>query len=126
MTITFNHTIIAARDRHESASFFTSLFGLGAPTSWGPFVTVTLDAGVRLHFAEPGIDDIQMQHYAFLVDDRTFDAIYTRIVDGGLEHWADPQMTMPGQINTNNGGRGFYFFFDPAGHAMEVLTRPDD
>ncbi len=31
-------------------------------------------------------------------------------------------MTTPG-INTNHGGRGFYFF-DPAGHGMEVLTRP--
>ncbi len=34
-----------------------------------------------------------------------------------------PQTTMPGQINTNHGGRGFYFK-DPAGHGMEVITRP--
>jgi catechol 2,3-dioxygenase-like lactoylglutathione lyase family enzyme len=123
MPVAFNHTIIAARDRRESATFFTTLFGLPEPTIWGPFAIVTLSDGVVLQFAEPGIDDIQMQHYAFLVDDDTFDAIYQRILDGGVVHWADPQMTMSGQINTNHGGRGFYFK-DPSGHGMEIITRP--
>jgi catechol 2,3-dioxygenase-like lactoylglutathione lyase family enzyme len=123
MPIAFNHTIIAARDRHESASFFTNLFALPEPTTWGPFVSVTLDHGVLLHFAEPNVVDIQMQHYAFLVDDSSFDGIYARIVNAGIAHWADPQRTLPDQINTNHGGRGVYFH-DPAGHAFEVITRP--
>ena len=66
MPIAFNHTIITARDRHASASFFTELFGLPEPTEWGPFIIVTLEYGVFLQFAEPGVADIQMQHYAFL------------------------------------------------------------
>jgi catechol 2,3-dioxygenase-like lactoylglutathione lyase family enzyme len=123
MSITFNHTIIAARDRHESAAFFTNLFGLPAATLWGPFAIVTLAHGVFVQFAEPGVADIQMQHYAFLVDDNTFDAIYGRLVAGGIAHWADPQGASPNQINTNHGGRGVYFR-DPAGHGLEVLTRP--
>ena len=123
MSIRFNHTIIAARDRHVSAAFFTHLFGLPEPTAWGPFVSVSLDEGVVLQFAEPGINDIQMQHYAFLVDDRSFDEIYARLLQGGIEHWADPQKTQPGRINTNHGGRGVYFH-DPAGHGLEILTRP--
>lgn len=123
MTIAFNHTIIAARDRHESAAFFTKLFGLPEPTLWGPFAIVTLDHGVFVQFAEPGVADIQMQHYAFLVDDASFDAIYGRILDAAIDHAADPQGTMPGQINTNHGGRGVYFR-DPAGHGMEIITRP--
>jgi len=123
MTVTFNHTIIAARDRRESASFIARLFGLSEPVEWGPFASVALDEGVLLQFAEPGIDDIQMQHYAFLVDDETFDAIYERMLARNIEHWADPQTTLPGQINTHHGGRGFYFK-DPAGHGMEVITRP--
>jgi len=125
MTIAFNHTIIAARNRHESASFFTNLFGLPEPTLWGPFAIVTLEYGVFVQFAEPGVADIQMQHYAFLVDDSSFDAIYGRMLDGGIAHWADPQQTLPGQINTNHGGRGAYFN-DPAGHGMEIITRPYD
>ena len=123
MSIKFNHTIVAARDRHVSAAFFSHLFGLPEPTTWGPFVSVMLDEGVFLQFAEPGINDIQMQHYAFLVDDRSFDEIYARILQGGIEHWADPQMMLPGQTNTNHGGRGVYFR-DPAGHGLEILTRP--
>ena len=123
MTIAFNHTIIAARDRHESASFFTRLFALPEPTVWGPFVIVTLDHGVFLQFAEPDVPDIQMQHYAFLVDDASFDAIYGRLVDAGIAHAADPQGTRPNQLNTNHGGRGVYFR-DPAGHGLEVITRP--
>lgn len=123
MPITFNHCILAARDRYESASFLSTILGLPEPATWGPFVIVTLDGGVTIQFAEPNVDEIQMQHYAFLVDDANFDQIYQRIRDRGVEHWADPQATLPGQINTNHGGRGVYFR-DPAGHGLEVLTRP--
>lgn len=123
MPVSFNHAIITARDRHESASFFAGLFGLGEPTLWGPFAIVALDGGVFLQFAEPSIDDIQMQHYAFLVDDLRFDEIYQHLVDRGIDHWADPQMKLSGQINTNHGGRGVYFK-DPSGHGLEALTRP--
>lgn len=123
MPITFNHSILAARDRFESASFLANILGLPEPTTWGPFAIVTLDDGVTIQFAEPNVDDIQMQHYAFLVDDANFDQIYQRIRDQAIEHWADPQATLPGQINTNHGGRGVYFR-DPSGHGLEVLTRP--
>ena len=123
MAVAFNHTIIAARDRNESASFYTQIFGLPEPTVWGPFVIVTLDEGVFVQFAEPNVAEIQMQHYAFLVDDESFDAIYGRIVAAGIAHAADPQGTLPNQIKTTHGGRGVYFR-DPAGHGMEVITRP--
>jgi len=123
MTVVFNHTIIAVRDKQESASFFTKPFDLPAPTFWGPFAIVTLADGVFVQFAEPGVAAIQRQHYAFLVDDSTFDAIYGRIVAAGIDHAGDPQGAMPNQINTNHGGRGVYFR-DPAGHGLEVITRP--
>jgi catechol 2,3-dioxygenase-like lactoylglutathione lyase family enzyme len=123
MAVAFNHTIIAARDKQASASFFTALFGLPEATTWGPFAIVTLADGVFVQFAEPNVAEIQMQHYAFLVDDERFDAIYGRIVAAGIDHAGDPRWTTPGQINTNHGGRGVYFR-DPAGHGLEVITRP--
>jgi catechol 2,3-dioxygenase-like lactoylglutathione lyase family enzyme len=123
VSIALNHTIIFARNRPESAAFFTRLFGLPEPTMWGPFAIVHLDHGTFVQFAELDAAEIQMQHYAFLVDDERFDAIYQRLLDGGIEHWADPRATLPGQINTNHGGQGVYFL-DPAGHGMEVITRP--
>ncbi|GGG17341.1 glyoxalase/bleomycin resistance protein [Rhodococcoides trifolii] len=122
MPVTFNHTIIASIDRHESARFYREILELSEAPSWGPFVNVRLDAGVLLQFAEPPVD-IQMQHYAFLLDDEAFDRAYQRLVDRGIDHWADPQMQRAGETNTEHGGRGVYFK-DPAGHGLEIITRP--
>lgn len=122
MAVTFNHTIIAAKDRTESARFFRELLELAEAPSWGPFTNIQLDDGVLLQFAEPPVD-IQMQHYAFLVDDELFDRAYRRLCEQGVVHWADPQMRRPGEINHEHGGRGVYFK-DPAGHAIELITRP--
>jgi hypothetical protein len=68
-------------------------------------------------------DEIRPQHYAFLVSEEEFDAIYGRIRAGGLQHWADTRGSRPNEINHNDGGRGVYFQ-DPAGHYLEILTRP--
>ncbi|MGW6564286.1 VOC family protein [Streptomyces sp. NPDC054975] len=122
MAVSFNHTIIAAKDRDESARFFRELLELPEAPSWGPFVNIQLSDGVLLQFAEPPFE-IQMQHYAFLIDDELFDRAYQRLCDGGVEHWADPQMRLAGEINHGHGGRGVYFK-DPAGHAIELITQP--
>nr|WP_130506149.1 VOC family protein [Microterricola gilva] len=122
MSAAFNHTIIASTDRHESARFYRDLIEAAEAASWGPFSNITLDDGVMLQFAEPPVT-IQMQHYAFLVDDELFDRAYSRLIDWGVTHWADPQMTRPGDTNTEHGGRGVYFK-DPAGHAIELITQP--
>ena len=122
MPVSFNHTIIAAKDREVSARFFRDLLELPEAPSWGFFTNIQLADGVLLQFAEPPVE-IQMQHYAFLVDDDLFDRAYRRLADGGVVHWADPQMRRPGEINNEHGGRGVYFK-DPAGHAIELITRP--
>ena len=118
----FNHTIIASIDRAASAGFYRSILEADEAPGWGPFTNLTLAGGVMLQFAEPPVE-IQMQHYAFLVDDQHFDRAYQRLVNAGVEHWADPQMTRPGETNTEHGGRGVYFK-DPSGHALELITKP--
>lgn len=123
MTVSFNHCIIFAENTQASASFFTHLFDLPDATAWGPFLSVRLEHGVVLQFAAPGIV-VQPQHYAFLVSEEEFDAIYARLLTAGVEHWADPQCSQPDEYNRNFGGRGVYFR-DPAGHGLEVLTRAD-
>jgi catechol 2,3-dioxygenase-like lactoylglutathione lyase family enzyme len=122
MSATFNHTIIAAKDREESARFFRDLLEVPEAPPWGPFTNIQLTDGVLLQFAEPPVE-IQMQHYAFLLDDDLFDRAYQRLRDDGIEHWADPHRQQPGEINHEHGGRGVYFF-DPAGHGIELITRP--
>jgi hypothetical protein len=63
------------------------------------------------------------QHYAFPVDEGEFDAIRPRIVDRGPDFWAGPFHRRPGEINTNDGGRGFYWA-DAYGHNLEIITVP--
>jgi extradiol dioxygenase family protein len=124
MPISFNHTIVAARDKRESAEFLAELFGLPGPTPFGHFMVVALEHGASLDYSDAPVgDEIRRQHYAFLVSEEDFDAIYAKIQSRGLEHWADPGARRPGEINHRDSGRGVYFR-DPAGHAMEILTRP--
>jgi catechol 2,3-dioxygenase-like lactoylglutathione lyase family enzyme len=124
MTINFNHTIVASRDKKESAEFLAELFGLPSPKPFGRFMVVALEHGVNLDFADaPDGEKIGRQHYAFLVSEQEFDTIYGKIQSRGLQHWADPGQNRPGEINHNDGGRGVYFP-DPSGHGMEILTRP--
>jgi catechol 2,3-dioxygenase-like lactoylglutathione lyase family enzyme len=122
VTVSFNHMIVFAVDKQESATFLAELLDLAAPTAWGPFATVELEPGVLVQYADADFD-IQAQHYAFLVSEEQFDGMYRRLLDRGLDHWADPRMSRPGEWNTNHGGRGVYFR-DPAGHNLEVLTTP--
>lgn len=122
MTISFNHTIVFSRDRSVSALFFTTLFGLPDAVADGPFLAVGLDNGVTLDFATSPVE-VLPQHYAFLVSETDFDAIYGRIRANGMDHWADPRKARPGEINRNDGGRGVYFH-DPDGHNLEIITRP--
>ena len=124
MPIAFNHTIVAARDKRESAEFLSELFGLPSPVPFGHFLTVPLEHGASLDYAEVSEGEaIRPQHYAFLVTEGDFDAIYGKIQSRGLEHWADPGAHRPGEINTRDGGRGVYFR-DPNGHVLELMTAP--
>jgi len=120
MAVELNHTIVPSHDKHASAQFLAELLGLSVGAEDGPFVPVALGNGVTLDYMNrQGFGE---EHYAFLVDDATFDAAYQKMRDRGLEHWADPEHTQPGEINTRWGGRGVYFP-DPNGHNLEILTR---
>src|SRR5258708_11898130 len=99
MTIKLNHTIVHSLDQREAAGFFAELFGLPAPTKFGPFLDVEVGNEVTLAFLDADGEKIQMQHYAFLVSEAEFDAIFGRIKERGLEYWADPGQTEKGKIN---------------------------
>jgi catechol 2,3-dioxygenase-like lactoylglutathione lyase family enzyme len=122
MTAHFNHTIIASINAAEMAEFYRDLLEADEAPSWGPFVNVQIAAGVLLQFAAPPME-FPPQHYAYLLDDAHFDRAYAKITDRGLDHWADPQRSKPGQINHEHGGRGVYLL-DPSGHYLELITQP--
>ncbi|WP_151484085.1 VOC family protein [Streptomyces albicerus] len=123
MSVKLNHAIVHARDNRESAEFLAHILDLEIGTEWGPFIPIAVSNGVTLDFAAIPAESIVMQHYAFLVTEEEFDGIFQRIQDAEITYWADPHGRQPGEINRNDGGRGMYFM-DPAGHGMEVITRP--
>jgi catechol 2,3-dioxygenase-like lactoylglutathione lyase family enzyme len=122
MTAQLNHTIVRVSDKERAAADLAQILGVEQPASYGPFEVLMLGNGVSLDFADDhGAPD--HQHYAFLVSEEEFDAVQARIVERGLTFWADPFHRRPGQINTNDGGRGLYWE-DADGHNLEVLTVP--
>jgi catechol 2,3-dioxygenase-like lactoylglutathione lyase family enzyme len=122
MAVQLNHTIVHARDAKASAEFLADILGLSAPRRLYHFWIVETSNGVSLDFMATD-EEIQIAHYAFLSSEAEFDAIFGRIEARRIPYWADPMGSRPQQINHNDGGRGVYFR-DPAGHYLEVITRP--
>ena len=122
MSVQFNHTIIHARDNERAAQFLADMLGRPEPGRFGPFAVVELDNGVSLDFISTE-GEIASRHFAFLVDDATFDRGMARLKALALAYWADPAAEQEGEINHNDGGRGVYFS-DPDGHFLEMITTP--
>ncbi|MFS8103420.1 VOC family protein [Lentzea alba] len=122
MPVQLNHTIVHTTDQERSARFLTELLDLPEPVRFGPFLVVEVANGVSLDYITSQ-DPIAEQHYAFLVSEEEFDQIFGRIQERGLDYWADPFHSKPGEINHNDGGRGVYWD-DPDGHNLEIITRP--
>ena len=120
MSVELNHLIVPAKDKWASARFIADILGVEAGPEWGPFVPVRV-GGVTLDYDQ--WDDVTPQHYAFLVSDEEFDAAFARIRASGAGFYAEPDRSGRGKINKYFGGRGVYFD-DPAGHLMEIITRP--
>ncbi len=116
-----NHIIVPAKDKHASAKFLAAILGVEAGPEWGHFMPVRTANGVTLDFVDS--KDLRTQHYAFLVDDREFDAGLERIKKDGVRYFARFDRSGPGEINRLYGGRGVYFD-DPNGHLLELITKP--
>ncbi len=118
MAVQLNHTIVRVDDKKAAAGFLAEILGLDPPVPFGPFMCVETANGVSLDYDDRGAP--VPAHYAFLVSEEEFDAIFARVTERGLTYWADPMHQQVNQINGH--GRGFYFE-DPAGNNLEVLTR---
>jgi catechol 2,3-dioxygenase-like lactoylglutathione lyase family enzyme len=117
-----NHTIVHARDQQESARFLADVLGIEETPRWGHFVAVHLGNGVSLDYDQTD-GEVHPAHYAFLVDDDEFDRGLAWLRERGHQIWADPWLATAGEINHHFGGRGFYFR-DPSGHLLELITAP--
>ena len=117
-----NHTIAWCTDKAKSAGFLAHILGLPEPRRFMHFLVVDLSNDVSIDYFET-TDQVALQHFAFLISEDEFDDAFERIRNLGIEFWADPARTKPGEINRHDGGRGVYFR-DPDGHLLEMITRP--
>jgi catechol 2,3-dioxygenase-like lactoylglutathione lyase family enzyme len=120
MAVQLDHTIVPSTDKKSSAAFLARILGLAPPSAVGHFMIVEVANGVSLDYDDA--TDVRPLHYAFLVNEDDFDPIFDRVKSEGITYFADPGHSRAGEINRRDNGRGFYFS-DPDGHNMEVLTR---
>lgn len=120
MAIALNHTIVPAKDNVAAAKWFASIFGLPYDGEMGHFAPVQVNGDLTLDFDTRR--HVESHHYAFLVDDETFDAIFDRVKAAGIKYGSGPGSLEDGDINHRRGGRGVYFR-DPDGHVLELMTR---
>ena len=123
MSVELNHTIVHARNNRESAEFLARILGLEIGAEWGPFIPVATSNGVTLDFAIIPAESITIQHYAFLVSEDEFDAAFARIRQAGSRTTPTRTGSSRARSTTTTAGAGVYFM-DPAGHGMEIITRP--
>jgi catechol 2,3-dioxygenase-like lactoylglutathione lyase family enzyme len=133
MAIVLDHTIVPAKDKVASAEFFAEIFGLKVKPGQGHFAQVQINESLTFDFADepeawggPGFDPRtgKSHHYAFHISEAEFEAIFGRVKAKGLAYGSGPYKHTDGQIYTRRGGRGFYFE-DPNGHLLEVMTVPE-
>ncbi len=119
MTIVLDHTVVPAHDNEASAVFFARIFGLRYDGTMSHFAPVRLNDALVMDFDTR--TTFEPHHYAFKVSDPEFDGIFQRVKDEGLAYGSGPRSAEDMAINHRKGGRGFYFR-DPNGHLLEVLT----
>ena len=120
VAMTLNHTIVPAHDKEQAARFLARLFDLPVEHPPGPFAAVRVNDTLTLDYADR--QAFEPHHYAFQVTDEEFDAILARVQAAGIPFSSDPHHRHVGELNHRAGGRGFYFL-DPDGHNIELLTR---
>ena|SRR5918999_392029 len=123
MAIRLDHTIVPAKDKATSARFFAEIFGLTVKPGRGYFAQVQVNDSLTFDFADEP-DAAESHHYAFHVSDAEFEAIFGRVKAKGIPYGSEPHSHTNGRINSRRGGRGFYFE-DPNGHLLEVMTVPE-
>jgi catechol 2,3-dioxygenase-like lactoylglutathione lyase family enzyme len=119
MGIVLDHTIVPARDKELSARFLARILGLHYEGPASHFAPVRINDTLTLDYDNES--EFESHHYAFKVDEAAFDDIFNRVREEGISYGSGPRSLDDMTINRRRGGRGFYFL-DPNGHVLEVLT----
>jgi catechol 2,3-dioxygenase-like lactoylglutathione lyase family enzyme len=126
VAIVLDHTIVPVKDKITSAMFFAEILGLTVKLGQSDFAQVQINEKLIFDFADKARFDpkVQGHHYAFHVSDAEFQAILDKVKAKGLLFGSEPSNRTDGQLYSGRGRRGFYFE-DPNGHLLEVMTVPE-
>jgi catechol 2,3-dioxygenase-like lactoylglutathione lyase family enzyme len=119
MTVELDHTIIPASDKVRAAGFLADLLGLEVAPPSGPFAPVPVNDRLTLDF-----DDRRgavTGHWAFAVDDATFDRAVAHLGVGDAPFGAGPGHGWDRTIDRSGGHRRVYVE-DPDGHVYELIS----
>ncbi|MEU6827105.1 hypothetical protein ABZ894_00480 [Nocardia beijingensis] len=95
--------------------------GLAVSAPSGPFVPVQVNDDLTFDFDDRG--RVEPGHYAFLIDDDTFDAVLGRLAKWpAVEYGSGPERGWDRQINHLAGGRGVYVR-DPRWSQLRAVHR---
>jgi catechol 2,3-dioxygenase-like lactoylglutathione lyase family enzyme len=124
MTVYLDHHIVPTHDKIQSAEFYARIFGVPFDAKDARrFARVDLSETMSFDFDNVD-EEIPYRHYAFLVSEPEFDQILERVKAEGLKFGSDhlPETREDMNVGTSRGGRGFYFS-DPNGYSLEVITK---
>ena len=102
MPIELNHTIVPSRDKVAAAEWFARIFGLRYAGAMGHFAPVQVNERLTLDFDEA--EGFESHHYAFLVDEPTFEAIFARLETESVVYGSGPGSSENGEINHRGAG----------------------
>ena len=119
MAVLLDHMTVYTKDKLASAEFYSRVFEAHREELRRDFAPVTVGGSLTLNLEES--DSFQPGHYAFRVTPEEFSAIRERLQAAGVAYGSQTR-NLDGQIYDKGGVRGFYFP-DPNGHGLEVITR---
>jgi catechol 2,3-dioxygenase-like lactoylglutathione lyase family enzyme len=118
MTVVLDHLSIPARDKVATAEFYARVFGVNYKGPRRDFAPIQLTDKLTLNFETSDVPEAH--HYAFMVAGDEFDAIRSRL-DTEEVPYGDTTRDSNNKIYDHDGRKGFYFA-DPNGHGLEVMT----
>lgn len=114
-----DHTIVPSKDPVAAAKLLAGLLDVPWEANRGIFTAVYISQGLTFDFEH--YNQFEPSHYCFRVDDKKLDEILKRVQAAGFKHRSTPTGPDDSLINTQMGGRGFYWT-DSDGHIWEALT----
>lgn len=119
MTVELDHTIIPVSDKGRAAGFLADLLGLSVAPPTGPFAPVVINDHLTLDFDDR--HGAVAGHWAFAVDDGTFDRALALLGAGDAPFGAGPGHGWDREV-AEVGDRRHVYVEDPDGHVYELIA----